>query len=128
MKKIQIKSISVPIETSVDELKKISAKKAGISQKDILGFKIARRSVDARRNNVSFNYSVILEIPKKQSSTFSFYLIHSNRFLFYLCVLMLFQCSHTASWWAGAVYFQFFFVQYFPHHILSPTTTQRLFD
>jgi uncharacterized FAD-dependent dehydrogenase len=65
VKKIQIKNITVPLETSVTELKRISAKKAGIREKDILGFKIARRSVDARRNTVSFNYSIILEIPKR---------------------------------------------------------------
>lgn len=61
--KLQINNINVSLDTKTDELKKIVFKKAGITESNVRNFKIVRRSVDARRGNVQFNYSVILDVP-----------------------------------------------------------------
>ena len=61
--KLQINNITVPLDTDIDELKKIAFKKAGIKQNEVRNFKISRRSVDARRGNVQFNYSIVLDVP-----------------------------------------------------------------
>lgn len=55
-----VNNITVPLETSKEELFSIAVKKSGISRKSVTDFKINRRSVDARRKNVQFNYSVTL--------------------------------------------------------------------
>ena len=55
-----INNITVPLETSKEELFSIAVKKSGLSKKSVTDFKINRRSVDARRKNVQFNYSVTL--------------------------------------------------------------------
>ena len=53
-------NLTVPLETSKEELFSIAIKKSGINKKSVTDFKINRRSVDARRKNVQFNYSVTL--------------------------------------------------------------------
>ena len=55
-----INNITVPLETSKEELFSIAIKKSGLNRKSVTGFKVNRRSVDARRKNVQFNYSVTL--------------------------------------------------------------------
>lgn len=66
-----INNITVPLDTSKEELFSIAIKKSGIPQQSVTGYKINRRSVDARRKNVQFNYSITLftdneTIEKKQ--------------------------------------------------------------
>ena len=53
-------NITVPLETSKEELFSIAIKKSGLHKKAVTGYKINRRSVDARRKNVQFNYSITL--------------------------------------------------------------------
>lgn len=55
-----INNITVPLETSKEELLSIAIKKSGLSKASVTGYKINRRSVDARRKNVQFNYSITL--------------------------------------------------------------------
>ena len=55
-----INNITVPLETSKEELFSIAIKKSGLPKKSVTDFKINRRSVDARRKKVQFNYSVTL--------------------------------------------------------------------
>lgn len=55
-----INNITVPLETSKEELISIAIKKSGLSRNKVTGYKINRRSVDARRKNVQFNYSITL--------------------------------------------------------------------
>lgn len=62
MKRIQINNLTVPLDTTIEELKTRAAKKANIRPADIHGFQIARRSVDARRQQIQLNFAVILEI------------------------------------------------------------------
>ncbi len=66
-----VNNITVPLETSKEELLSIAIKKSGISKRQITGYKINRRSVDARRKNVQFNYSITLytgdENPKEEN-------------------------------------------------------------
>ena len=66
-----VNNITVPLDTSKEELFSIAIKKSGLPKKSVTGYKINRRSVDARRKNVQFNYSVTLfthndTIEKKQ--------------------------------------------------------------
>ncbi len=53
-------NITVPLETSIEELLHITIKKSGLKRNSVTGYKINRRSVDARRKNVQFNYSITL--------------------------------------------------------------------
>ena len=55
-----INNITVPLETTKEELVSIAIKKSGLSEKSVKGYKINRRSVDARRKKVQFNYSISL--------------------------------------------------------------------
>ncbi len=53
-------NLSVPIETPLEEVVESAVKKTGISKKLIKGYKIKKRSVDARRKKVQFNYCISL--------------------------------------------------------------------
>jgi len=64
---IQINNIKVPIETSVDELKRIGLKKLSKTEKDCISFKILKQSVDARKKNVSFVYSLLFELNDEKN-------------------------------------------------------------
>lgn len=55
-----INNITVPLETTKEELVSIAIKKSGLSKNSITGYKINKRSVDARRKKVQFNYSISL--------------------------------------------------------------------
>lgn len=55
-----INNITLPLETPMEELLSVAIKKSGLSKKKVTGYKINRRSVDARRKNVQFNYSITL--------------------------------------------------------------------
>ncbi len=55
-----VNNITVPLETSKEELISIAIKKSGLTKSKVTGYKINRRSVDARRKNVQFNYSITL--------------------------------------------------------------------
>mgnify|MGYP003296600145 CR=1 FL=1 len=45
-----INNITVPLETTKEELVSIAIKKSGLSKNSITGYKINKRSVDARRH------------------------------------------------------------------------------
>ena len=55
-----INNITVPLETNIDEIVEIAIKKSGLHKKSVTGYKIKRRSVDARRKKVQFNYCISL--------------------------------------------------------------------
>ena len=51
---IQIASVSLPLDYTDGDLRAAAAKKLKISQNDLLSCAVAKRSVDARRGQVSF--------------------------------------------------------------------------
>ncbi|MDR0287061.1 MAG: hypothetical protein LBI03_05040, partial [Clostridiales bacterium] len=54
-----ITNINMPLDMSIEQLKKTACKKAGIKLSDCKNFKILRKSVDARKkDNVHFVLSV----------------------------------------------------------------------
>ena len=55
-----INNITVPLETEIDEVVEIAIKKSGLHKNAVTGYKIKRRSVDARRKKVQFNYCISL--------------------------------------------------------------------
>lgn len=57
---ITVNNITVPLDMSEEELILVAIKKSGLSKKQVTGYRIERRSVDARRKNVQFNYSISL--------------------------------------------------------------------
>ncbi len=61
----RISNLKMPITSSLDEVFSACAKKAGIKTCDILSSKILKKSVDARKKQVSFIYSVLIETDKK---------------------------------------------------------------
>ena len=61
----KISNLKMPVTSSLDEVFSACAKTAGIKVCDILSKKILRKSIDARRKQVSFIYSVLIETNKK---------------------------------------------------------------
>ena len=57
---ITVNNITVPLDMSKEELLLHAIKKSGLSKKQVTGYRVERRSVDARRKNVQFNYSISL--------------------------------------------------------------------
>lgn len=62
---IRVHNIKMPIDAEINEIKSAALKEAGAKEKDCNAFKIAKQSVDARKKQVSFVYSVDLELAKK---------------------------------------------------------------
>jgi uncharacterized FAD-dependent dehydrogenase len=67
---IRIDNIKVQLDKEVDVeyLKKICAKKLLISIDEIAKFKIVRESVDARKRNIFFVYSVLVDLENDENS------------------------------------------------------------
>ncbi len=61
----KISNLKMPITSSFDEVFSACAKKMGIQNCDILSSKILRKSIDARRKEISFIYSCLIETDKK---------------------------------------------------------------
>jgi uncharacterized protein len=61
--KLLVNNLRLPLDSGIEELKQLAAKKIGIKLEEINNFKIARESIDARRKpDVSRVYSVIATI------------------------------------------------------------------
>lgn len=61
----KVSNLKMPITSSFDEVFSACAKMMGIKNADIISKKILRKSIDARRKQVSFIYSVLIETDKK---------------------------------------------------------------
>ncbi|MFZ5647087.1 MAG: NAD(P)/FAD-dependent oxidoreductase [Bacillota bacterium] len=60
---IRVSDIKLPVYADgPDDLRKAVAKKLGIKDREILGFRIYRRSVDARRDSIYFVYTVDVDL------------------------------------------------------------------
>ena len=64
---VQINNIKVPLETDWGELKSIALKKLTKNESDCTSFKILKQSVDARKKNVSFVYSVLVTLKNEKN-------------------------------------------------------------
>ncbi len=62
---IIVSGIKLPIETNENEAKQIAINKLNLKQEDISSVNIAKKSVDARRGELSFVYSVAIECQNK---------------------------------------------------------------
>ncbi|NEZ46668.1 hypothetical protein FDF74_05495 [Clostridium niameyense] len=63
---LRISNISLSIDEDISLLKKKAASKLKIPVDSILEFNILRESIDARRNNIKFNYSVEVSCEKEK--------------------------------------------------------------
>ncbi len=63
----KVSNLKMSITSSFDEVFSACAKKMNIKKEDILSSKILRKSIDARRKQVSFIYSCMIETDKKIS-------------------------------------------------------------
>ena len=61
----KISNLKMPITSSIDEVFSACVQKMGIKNADIISKKILRKSIDARRKQVSFIYSVLIETNRK---------------------------------------------------------------
>lgn len=61
----KVSNLKMPITSSFDEVYSACTKMMGINNADIISKKILRKSIDARRKQVSFIYSVLIETDKK---------------------------------------------------------------
>lgn len=61
----KISNLKMPITSSTDEVFSACVKKIGLKNADIISKKILRKSIDARRKQVSFIYSVMIETDRK---------------------------------------------------------------
>ncbi len=73
IKEIQLR-INLKEETLVDILRKKAAQALKIDQKNINGVKVLRKSIDARKSTIIFNYKVAVYIKEKmpEASLYSF--------------------------------------------------------
>lgn len=62
---VRVHNIKLPIDANVDEIKATALKEVGAKECDCKSFKIVKQSVDARKKQVSFVYSIDLELAKK---------------------------------------------------------------
>lgn len=60
--KIKVDNIITPLEHTIDEVYAEAMKKCGVESPAIISKKILRRSIDARRDTVRFNYCVFFEL------------------------------------------------------------------
>jgi len=61
--KFILNNIRLSLNDDIIQLKNIAAKKFGISEEDIINFRVVKESIDARRKqNISLVYSVMIEI------------------------------------------------------------------
>lgn len=61
----KVSNLKMPITSSFDEVFCVAQKQMGIKKADVISHKILRKSVDARRKQVHFIYSVLIETDKK---------------------------------------------------------------
>ncbi len=62
---VRVHNIKLPLDAEVDEIKSAALKEANAKEKDCVAFKIVKQSIDARKKQVSFVYSIDLELTKK---------------------------------------------------------------
>lgn len=63
--KIIVSDIKVPLDSSMDEAVDLALKKAGVKRENLLGYRISKESIDARKKDeISFVYSFTLDITK----------------------------------------------------------------
>ncbi len=65
----KVSNLKMPVTSSFDEVFSACAKKMGIKPACILSKKILKKSIDARRKQVSFIYSVLIETDRKIKPT-----------------------------------------------------------
>lgn len=58
----KINNIKTDLNTNIEELKMLALKKLSLKESDLLEFKVLRRSLDARKKQVCFVYSVSLSL------------------------------------------------------------------
>ncbi len=60
--KIIVYNLKMHLDDTIYDLKKITSKKIGVSEKDFISFKIIKESIDARKKpHISIVYSVMVE-------------------------------------------------------------------
>ena len=64
---IRVHNIKLGLDADFDEIKAETLKKVGLKDKDVVNFRIAKQSIDARKKQVSFVYSVDIDTNKKVS-------------------------------------------------------------
>jgi len=63
--KIVVSDIKVPLNSNIEDALNLALKKAGVKKDNLLGYRISKESIDARKkNDISFVYSFTMEIPK----------------------------------------------------------------
>lgn len=62
---IRVHNIKLPLDADIDEIKTAALSAVRVKASDCKAFRIAKQSVDARKKQVSFVYSVDLELAKK---------------------------------------------------------------
>lgn len=64
---IRISELAMPLDSTTEDLKRAAAKRLGVSASELANFRIARKSVDARKKqDVHFVYTVLAELGKKE--------------------------------------------------------------
>ncbi len=59
---LQISQLTLPVDHADADLRPALVKRLGIADKDLHGFTIKQRAIDARRQHVSFSYTLLAEV------------------------------------------------------------------
>ena len=64
--KIMVYNLKMNLDDTIYDLKKVTSKKIGVSERDFTSFKIIKESIDARKKpHISIVYSVMVETDRK---------------------------------------------------------------
>ena len=62
--KVIVSDIKVSLDTEIEEALEIALKKAGIKKGNLLGYRVSKESIDARKKSeIAFVYSLTLDVP-----------------------------------------------------------------
>ncbi len=62
---LQISQLSLPVDHADADLRQALVKRLGIADKDLLGFTIKQRAIDARRQHVAFSFTLLAEVQNE---------------------------------------------------------------
>ena len=62
---LQISQLTLPVDHTDADLRPALVKRLGIADKDLLGFTVKQRAIDARRQHVSFSYTLLADVENE---------------------------------------------------------------
>ena len=62
---LQISQLTLPVDHADTDIRPALLKRLGVADTDLRGFTIKQRAIDARRQHVSFSYTLLAEVENE---------------------------------------------------------------